>query len=246
MILSRRKKLESPQIDILRQNVVKEDLAINALIQEVRNCEGPMTTLTELNAQVRSGFSSLRQYMDQATLIEEAETFKKLINRHLYVLLTSSVYLVKKIKTKAEGMNRCLSQITFRKANIAAQMVIEQKSKEALFYCDTPTTKPKRTLQAKEELVKSTSTATDNLLAISQHLACVVEQSKDTLHSLANSSQAIKDNQEEFKGMGSVINSSRKLVSKYGRRDLTDKILLFFALCFFFACCLYVVQKRLF
>lgn len=43
-----------------------------------------------------------------------------------------------------------------------------------------------------------------------------------------------------------VISQSGKLLDKYGRRDLTDKILMFFAFAFFLSCVVYIIQKRLF
>ena len=36
----------------------------------------------------------------------------------------------------------------------------------------------------------------------------------------------------------------RKLISKYGRRETTDRFLIFFAFAFFWACVFYVLRKR--
>lgn len=46
--------------------------------------------------------------------------------------------------------------------------------------------------------------------------------------------------------MGSTLNSTKKLVSRFGRRETTDLILIILALAAFFAACLYVIQKRMF
>ena len=62
----------------------------------------------------------------------------------------------------------------------------------------------------------------------------------------ANSSHTLTTTQEEFKNMGGVIGQSGKLLAKYGRRELTDKVLVFFAFAFFMACVLYIIKKRLF
>jgi protein transport protein SEC20 len=56
----------------------------------------------------------------------------------------------------------------------------------------------------------------------------------------------VSDTQEEFKVMGSAIASAKKLVSRYGRREVTDTILIALAACLFFACCVYVFLKRVF
>ncbi len=56
----------------------------------------------------------------------------------------------------------------------------------------------------------------------------------------------MSDTNEEFKSMTGHIQNSRKLITKYGRRENTDKLLIFLALVFFFATVLYIVKKRLF
>ena len=60
-----------------------------------------------------------------------------------------------------------------------------------------------------------------------------------------NSSEKVGDTHEELKNVGGVIGQSGKLLSKYGRRELTDNVLFLLAFAFFFACVLYVVKKRL-
>lgn len=61
-----------------------------------------------------------------------------------------------------------------------------------------------------------------------------------------NSSRTILDANEEFKSMSGTIQLGRKLITKYNRRELTDKLLIFLALALFLATVLYIVKKRLF
>jgi len=56
----------------------------------------------------------------------------------------------------------------------------------------------------------------------------------------------VGDTEEELKSMGGHIQSSHKLLTKYGRREWTDRLLILLALAFFFASVLYIVNKRLF
>lgn len=65
-------------------------------------------------------------------------------------------------------------------------------------------------------------------------------------HIAANSSTSVHSTRDELLTTSSVIQQSGTLLAKYGRRELTDKVLLFFAFAFFFACVLYIVHKRLF
>lgn len=46
--------------------------------------------------------------------------------------------------------------------------------------------------------------------------------------------------------MSSAILQSKKLLTKYGRREMTDRVLILLAVVFFFACVLYVLKRRLF
>jgi len=56
----------------------------------------------------------------------------------------------------------------------------------------------------------------------------------------------VGETEDELKTMGGHIQSSHKLLSKYGRREWTDRLLILLALAFFFASVLYIVKKRLF
>ena len=65
-------------------------------------------------------------------------------------------------------------------------------------------------------------------------------------HFTANSSGQIGETNEELKSMTGHIQNSKKLLTKYGRRECTDKLLILLALVFFFGTVLYIVKKRLF
>lgn len=66
-------------------------------------------------------------------------------------------------------------------------------------------------------------------------------------HSLsATSSRTVQETNEEFKSMTGTIHLGRKLILKYNRRELTDKLFIFLALALFFATVLYILKKRLF
>merc|ERR1712032_1327856 len=73
-----------------------------------------------------------------------------------------------------------------------------------------------------------------------------VRRSELTVGNLEGTSKAVEELGEEYRMMGGVIGQSRKLITKYARREFTDKILIAFALAFFFAVVLYILRKRLF
>ncbi len=93
-------------------------------------------------------------------------------------------------------------------------------------------------------MVSESGKATEQLRAISRHLAQTVQTSSRTMEELVESSKTLSDANEEFKSMGSVISQSRKLITKYGRRIMTDRVLIFLAAAFFFAVVFYILQKR--
>lgn len=135
----------------------------------------------------------------------------------------------------------------FRKANIKAMLAIEKSNKEELLKPkNEETVLRQRQKRDKTGLVKMSTNITDQLLSISRQLADTTQRSADTLDTLATSSMNVQGTQEELMVTASTIGQSGKLLAKYGRREFTDKILLFFAFAFFIACVLYIVQKRLF
>jgi protein transport protein SEC20 len=63
---------------------------------------------------------------------------------------------------------------------------------------------------------------------------------------LTTSSSTLKDTGIHMTSIGQSIRSGGKLITKYGRREFTDKILIFFALLFYFGVILYILRKRVF
>lgn len=84
----------------------------------------------------------------------------------------------------------------------------------------------------------------ENLLYFARTLARQAEQSQQTVRSLAESSSTVNLTDEEFRGIGGLLNQSRVILTKYGRREVTDKFLIFLALIFFYSCVIYVISKR--
>ncbi|KAK2903939.1 hypothetical protein Q8A73_010596 [Channa argus] len=152
-------------VRICEQEILKYDLEIKALIQDISECTGPQSKLTELNADVKKSFHSLR-------------------------------------------------------------LRIQEDDKEGL--------------------AQTTSDITENLMSISRMMAQQVQQSEESITSLATSSKTVQETNEEFKAMTGTIQLGRKLITKYNRRELTDKLLIFLALALFLATVLYILKKRLF
>lgn len=128
----------------------------------------------------------------------------------------------------------------FRKANISTMLEIEKADKEELFTMATELRQRHTT-----SLISQQETVTERMLSISKNLAETTQKSAATLDSLVQSSSTVETTNEELLNTGGTIQQSGKLLNKYGRRETTDKILLFFAFIFFMSCVFYIVQKRL-
>ncbi|XP_051955583.1 vesicle transport protein SEC20-like [Xyrauchen texanus] len=217
-------------VRICGQEIIKYDLEIKAIIQDIRECSGPQTVLMDLNATVKEKFSQLRQRiqdMEQMAKEQDRETDKQAILS----------------ETECHRKQMLSNQMAWRKANLACKLAIDNLEKDELLQGGDSVRQRKAT---KESLVQTSSDITGSLMGISRMMAQQVQQSEETIGTLATSSKTVQETNEEFKSMTSTIHLGRKLILKYNRRELTDKLLIFLALSLFLATVLYILKKRLF
>ncbi|CAL8357601.1 unnamed protein product [Merluccius merluccius] len=218
-------------VRICEQEILKYDLEIKALVQDVTECTGPQATLTDLNSTVKESFQNLRlriQDLEQMGLEQDKESDKQAllqqVERHRKQMLSN--------------------QTAWRKANLTSKMSIDALEKEALLNGGEDALRQRK--KTKGDLAQTSSDITESLMSMSRMMAQQVEQSEDTMTTLATSSKTVLETNEEFKAMTGTIQLGRKLITKYNRRELTDKLLIFLALALFFATVLYILKKRLF
>lgn len=89
-------------------------------------------------------------------------------------------------------------------------------------------------------------TINEDLRFVARTLARQAELSQQTLKTLAESSSTVSLTNEEFRGITGLSNQSKVILTKYGRREVTDKFLILLALVFFYFCVIYVILKRFF
>ncbi|XP_053496860.1 vesicle transport protein SEC20 [Ictalurus furcatus] len=218
-------------VRICEQEIIKYDLEIKALIQDISECTGPQTKLTEFNSTVKEKFVRLRQRiqdLEQMGKEQDKESDKQALLRQV------------------EGHRKQMlsNQAAWRKANLASNLAIDKLEKEDLMSVgDTAARQRKVT---KESMVQTSSNITESLMSISRMMSQQVKQSEETISTLATSSRTVQETNEEFKAMTGTIQLGRKLITKYNRRELTDKLLIFLALALFLATVLYILKKRLF
>ena len=101
---------------------------------------------------------------------------------------------------------------------------LETKSSRDLFKSSSQGESGVRNRRDKEQMVTDYSNVTNSLMAISRQLADTVERSKQTVTSLEGTSKTVEELGDEYRMMGGVIGQSRKLITKYARREFTDKV----------------------
>ncbi|XP_024139349.1 vesicle transport protein SEC20 [Oryzias melastigma] len=218
-------------VRLCEQEILKYDLEIKALIQDITECSGPQSKLTELNANIKKCFHNLRSRIED--LKQTALEQDKLSEKQALIL-------------QVEGHQKQMlsNQTAWRKANLASKLSIDNMEKQTLLNGTDNTTRQRKL--TKEGIAQTTSDITENLMSISRMMAQQVQQSEETITTLATSSKTVHETNEEFKAMTGTIQLGRKLITKYNRRELTDKLLIFLALALFFATVLYILKKRLF
>ncbi|KAM9451674.1 vesicle transport protein SEC20 [Clarias gariepinus] len=218
-------------VRICLQEIIKYDLEVKALIQDIRECGGPHSVLTRLNAEVKQKSKRLRlrlEDLEQMAKEQDRETDKNSLMA----------------ETESHRKQMLSNQTAWRKANLACKLAIDNLEKDELLHGGDSSVRQRKV--TKESLASTSSDITESLMSISRMMAQQVKQSEETIGTLATSSRSVLETNEEFKAMTATIHLGQKLILKYNRRELTDKLLIFLALALFFSTVLYILKKRLF
>ncbi|XP_076636385.1 vesicle transport protein Sec20 isoform X1 [Colletes latitarsis] len=221
------------ELELIRQDIVKNHLQLTALIQDIQQCTGPLELLMELNAEGRAKLEALQSSICNLSSIAERELLEK-----------NKVELLAELDTYKQQSKTSFT--AFCKANVVSMCVIDKLAKEELMSMPEDQQASIRKRYDRRSLANASSQVSDKLLSISRHLAETTQRSADTLDTLLSSSDKIFSTKDELEHQQQVIVQSGKLLGKYGRREVTDKALLALAFAFFLACVFYILQKRLF
>jgi len=192
--------------------------------------------MEQLNSDIRNYLEKMKRTLDRLRHLAERQSSSE-----------SRKMLLSDVDKYADQLAAC--HRSFRQANLRCIGELERKGREDLFTNDTEDHEGIRKRQKqkeKEGLVTQSGKATDNLASISRQLAETVERSAETVGTLAESSQTVNETKDEFQGMGSIIGQSRRLITKFARREVTDRVLILFAVAFYFSVVLYILRKRVF
>ncbi|XP_060621098.2 vesicle transport protein SEC20 isoform X2 [Anolis sagrei] len=155
-------------VRVCNQEIVKFDLEIKAAVQDIRDCMGPISTLTELNAKVKEKFHHLRlriQELEQMAKEQDKESEKQV--------------LLQEVENHKKQM--LSNQTAWRKANLACKIAIDNAEKDELLRGGDPLRQRKTT---KESLAEGASNITESLMGISRMMSQQVRQSEETMQTL--------------------------------------------------------------
>ena len=150
------------------------------------------------------------------------------------------------LKIQTDHFNKI--EIKFRNEYYLAQKKLENSERDSLLHLNKSggDANQQRKNINKEILFSQSKALNDGLLESSQTIKSSLEQSNLALNKLQSSSDSIKQTSEEYNKMSLNINDSKRLLTKFDRREFTNKLLFFFSLCLFFSVVLYIIWKRLF
>ncbi|XP_022659444.1 vesicle transport protein SEC20-like [Varroa jacobsoni] len=222
----------------LQKKLVSVDVRVKKLTLDVKRCD----KANVLALRTREASESL---LEMASMIREVETLARAAGRNERDDMNNLV------ETYWTMMRE--NQTALRKAIVGAQHSIDRLHRTELFRSEERSIENEQGKSAgirrrgkmeKESLVRHSASVTDSLLGISRAMNDQVTSSSATIEHLVDSSATIIESGQEATKMNQEIQHSSKLLTKYDRRETTDKILIFFSFLFFFACVLYVLKKR--
>lgn len=219
----------------IRQDIVDNNLHAKAIIQDILAFRGSINELDTLNEAGRGKIAALRKCIERLDDWARDE---------------GDPNVFKEVDQHREQFSKTLQ--AFRKANISTMLEIEKQQKDELFAISPESELRQRhptgggSKSNRSSLLSQQESVTDRMRSISQQLSETTHKSAATLETLISSSSSVEGTRDELLNTAGTISQSGKLLKKYGRRECTDKILLFFAFSFFLACVFYIVQKRLF
>jgi len=220
----------SKQLTEIEDDLTKLNVKIRKSIQEFSLC-ATFKEVDEQNAAVRGLMDNMRSSIQELDTLATESADKQQADRASEMK-----------ESYKEQLVSCQRQ--FRMANVSQMNQLESDSSRELI--GNTQLRQRVKPEGRQGLLSEHSNVTNNLKLISRQLAATVEKSQLTVSNLEGSSKTLQEVEEENRSLTGVIGQSKKLITKYMRREFTDKILIVFALAFFFAVVLYILRKRVF
>ncbi|KAK0418422.1 hypothetical protein QR680_013546 [Steinernema hermaphroditum] len=232
------RKLDLLLIQNCEQEITKLDIDVKKQITDLlfRNLDKATTQqqLTAYTREIKTGISKLEEKIAQLERLagkwnfrgEDGEALREELNCHRDELVKNREHL--------------------RVNSLRASKTIDEQSRRSLFEQNTEDVELRRRAKNRDDMVQKSNRTTDSLSKLVSQMGEQLKLSEETTTTLIHSSHMLQDTEQQFTTMGSTIKSGGKLLSKYGRRECTDKILIVLALLFYFGVVVYILRKRVF
>nr|XP_032835475.1 vesicle transport protein SEC20 [Petromyzon marinus] len=255
------------EVKALVQEVVKSDLEVKALVQEVAQCAGPLASLTALNGRAKERLQRMRsliERLERCALEQDRESARRALladaGAHRRQLLAGQTALRRASLAASTALGaRARDALLMHReeeevvgggggggrgggggggardggrsdGGVGASVRMEARQRRA----------------AKESLARNTSDITESLMNVSRMMTQQLARGEETVTTLATSSQVLQGTGEELKAMSGTLHLSHRLITKYRRREVTDRLLVLLALALFLATVAYILKKRIF
>jgi len=100
-------------------------------------------------------------------------------------------------------------------------------------------------VRQRDALKSQAMQATESLSSLVSKMGEQLQRSENTTTTLIHSSDVLKTTHGQYSTINQTIKTGSKLISKYARREFTDRILIALALFVYFGVVLYILRKRL-
>ncbi|KAL4002044.1 Sec20 family protein [Acanthocheilonema viteae] len=222
------------QLQVCQQDILKADITVKNHIEEIRQQKFmSQKEIAQCTRHIKDEMAQL------AHLIDALEKFANKIS-----FRNDRIELLAQVKEHRNELEK--NRRMFRQAILEFLKVVEEQSRSYLLQgCDDSQDIEFRNRRKRAENLKTqTLKATESLASMVTKMSNQLKLSEDTTSTLIHSSFLLKDTESEYSSMGAHIQSGGKLISKYGRRECTDKILIAFALLLYVVVILYILRKR--
>ncbi|VDP35103.1 unnamed protein product [Soboliphyme baturini] len=231
------------QLKAIREEVIKADFEVKKSIGEIEEFVGPDRKLNEICCHVRDKITYLQQQVqDMQELLEVLSRRRDEVSEFMNA--------VKHYKQETVNNNRRL-----RSAVLNCVQNRERHERQLLLTSSPSPPGGDDSGIRQRHIVRGDSVDDDDHIANTKKLNrgleglltqmdAEVKKSEQALNMLLGSSEMLSDTNTEFQTMDAHVKKSGKLLSKYQRRDLSDRVLFYLSFFMFFAVVLYIIRKR--
>ncbi|KAM9962663.1 hypothetical protein ACTFIW_007442 [Dictyostelium discoideum] len=196
-----------------------------------------MLEIQNLNTHIKSNLEKLNQLLKEAN--------EKLYERNNTIEIEQSKKELQFHKEEYENL-----KVLQRKANLQTSKNLQEKykqNKKLLLSGSEKITQQSRfysNQNSKADLLKTSISLTDTLKRTRNFMNTQVSRSSDILHEINESSKIVDKTVNQQKEYENITTEGKSLLTKLKRRDMTDKLLIWFGLIVFLLVVVYILKVR--